>query len=1178
MLKKNYLLMAVAINISISFLSHHIIYINGFSQHSIVTLHNNNIGTMKYHSSSSSQILQCPSPPHRSVTNQRAQTPLGSTTAKQEGNTNSNSSPSQQQGAKYNVLYQKVLRASRPSSSSSSQSSTSTTLLLDLLSYLQNVYKLPNDLHMPYEITIPDHEAESNNRAVLVINSPLSSTPYDATLEIEVIGIFPDGTDDLISGPTMAMVAVKKLKDPNSSIIENNSGGVTQGLFEASEKQIVNSLDRGLQDLEEGRIVIPQHDTSSELNDVSQFIDKDDDDDGVDEAIKRIAYKNSIDAATGKQQKDAIQPTKNKPISIERDALGNVIIDSVDTTKLPPKETMTKQVASKKKEKKEPFPKRDERVETPDQPANKTEPNASREEKKNTPQQHDDSEDYAIIMARKQAESLMTTFTAGLTTSSTKGTVAISGGESDFAIRAAKSVAEAARKRKTRKEIENKYNSMKGQESSNTSGVNSSPTKAPVQKKKKAKVQDLSNDEMFQKLQKIANESKATLWEKTIPKGTKAVTGKSSTGKAFPKNDKKSQSNKEKTDDEIQNDILQIARENKQIQEEFKAATDMMPNSEEELSPEELLASVLKFGEEKENEEKPGYGFSEGAIGKAKELLQTETEGTASVNNYDDLDFKDGDSDEMKRRAQEEELRRIFAAGQSAAEERLSQPSISQPESNLANKPLISEEDINELIDADKTVPRNARVLDEELAELEVRMSKSQGEESDGPPQNKVFDVFSGPETYNPNVDPETSVNWPGANPGTRTDVKLAADLSTALKQAQFASAVLSQMREEIDDDGANNNDDSKVRYFVGKKELPLERVTLLRKCVNEAVKAGIIENPEILAIERSRLQMLIDELISQPEERLEEITMNYKDLLLSDNFVNLIRERLYNMAQSDLNAQKNGNEYLVKERHASERAILINLAQIAQALVKEAQALGAELEVSMLEIIRSICEVAMDPSHKTEEETTVALTDAVRDMRPLLDDAFVAYLKYAIAEEEGKLARAGVLDDPEHNRWLFVLKIVQEGVYTELSQGVKRYVDHIWYVLRMKSKVERKELLTKLIDVMPTMDVRPFVKVVNNIVGSLGTTVKGDFTDGVILGEMTNELLQLQRDVSELLPPERINELSKDADAWAASQRQKLLERRNLTRQRLEAARITGHIDPDEVIKKPGVEAERFD
>ncbi len=360
-------------------------------------------------------------------------------------------------------------------------------------------------------------------------------------------------------------------------------------------------------------------------------------------------------------------------------------------------------------------------------------------------------------------------------------------------------------------------------------------------------------------------------------------------------------------------------------------------------------------------------------------------------------------------------------------------------------------------------MPRNARVLDEELAELEVRMSRSQAEESDGPPTNKVFDVFSGPEVYNQNVDPATAVNWPGAKEGTRTNVQLAADLSTALKQAQFAAAVLAQMREESSDDGH-------VQYFVGTKELPLERVALLQKCVDEAVRAGIIEDPEIVVVERSRLQMLLDELTTQPEERLEEIAMNYKDLLLSDNLVDLIRERLHGMAQRDLEARRTGDEELHKEAHSRERAILMNLAQIAQALVKEAQALGAELEVSMLEIIRSICEVAMDPSHKSEEDTAVALTDAVRDMRPLLDDAFVAYLKYAIAEEEAKLARAGVVDDPEHNRWLFILKIVQEGVYTELSQGVKRYVDHIWYVLRMKSKTERKELLTKLIDAMPSV------------------------------------------------------------------------------------------------------------
>jgi len=350
-----------------------------------------------------------------------------------------------------------------------------------------------------------------------------------------------------------------------------------------------------------------------------------------------------------------------------------------------------------------------------------------------------------------------------------------------------------------------------------------------------------------------------------------------------------------------------------------------------------------------------------------------------------------------------------------------------------------------------------------------------------------------------------------------------------------------------------------------------------LRTCADDAVKAGIIEDPELLMVERSRLQMLVDELISQ-QERLEEIAMNYKDLLLSDNFVSLMKERVRAMTYRDLEAQREGDKDRCKLRHDAERAIMMNLAKISAGLVKDAQALGAELEVSMLEIIRSICEVAMDPKHKDVEETSVALSDAVRDMRPLLDDAFVAYLKYAIAEEQGKLAREGVLDDPEHNRWLFVLKIVQEGVYKELASGLQRYVSHVDIVLRMKSKSERKALLEKLIDDMPTMDVRPFVKVVSNIVSSLGTSVSGEFADGVVLGDMTNQLLQLQRDVDELLPPDKIDELSADADAWAAAQRERLLEHRNMTRQRLDAARKTGNIDVEEVIKKPGPEADRFD
>ena len=108
-----------------------------------------------------------------------------------------------------------------------------------------------------------------------------------------------------------------------------------------------------------------------------------------------------------------------------------------------------------------------------------------------------DDDDYAINMARQQAEALMTTVRVGSTTSSAKGTVAISGGESDFAILAAKN---AALRLKSDTEVSKKLeqkDTAKGQERD----AESVPTigSKTVQK---GKVQDLSKDEMFLKLQK----------------------------------------------------------------------------------------------------------------------------------------------------------------------------------------------------------------------------------------------------------------------------------------------------------------------------------------------------------------------------------------------------------------------------------------------------------------------------------------------------------------------------------------------------------------------------------------------------------------------------------------------------------------------------------------------------
>jgi len=611
---------------------------------------------------------------------------------------------------------------------------------------------------------------------------------------------------------------------------------------------------------------------------------------------------------------------------------------------------------------------------------------------------------------------------------------------------------------------------------------------------------------------------------------------------------------------------LEIAETARQVMDEIAAEAD-------DMSAEEMLRNVMQFGEEKEKEEAVGTGFATGAFEKAKTILQEQKRQREErlrfkeLSNSGDIGIK-LDITDPDEKSIEDELKDLFEAGERLADQRIQLKAEREVELTRSEN-----ERVDELIASERTVSGYARSLDDELTELEVRINKSPGEEFDGPRKNPLFDVMSGPEVYSPNVDPETAVNWPGALPGTK-NVRLPKELDEALKQAKFAADVMLKMREDesVDEIGRKS-----IRYFVGSRELSQEQVKNLRKVVDEGVKIGIIDDPLEYLAERSRLQMILDELWNQPDERFKEIAENYKDLLLSENFVNLIKERLTQMADRDMEARSRGTTAMLEDDHRREREILGQLVTFTQLLVKETKALGAELEAQQLELVRSICKVAMDPSHVTEEDTAIALSDVVRDLRPMFDDVFVAYLKYAVAEEKGRLARAGLLDDPDHNQWLFVLQIVQQGVYNEISKGISRYVDHIWYVLRMNTRAQRRILLEKFVDNLPTMDVRPFVQVVDNIASSLGDAVRGDF-DPADIGEMTNKLLQLRLDVHDILPPERIDIMARDADEWAARQKEKMMEARNQTQKRLKAGRdIENNPNLESEIRRRG-EVERFD
>lgn len=444
---------------------------------------------------------------------------------------------------------------------------------------------------------------------------------------------------------------------------------------------------------------------------------------------------------------------------------------------------------------------------------------------------------------------------------------------------------------------------------------------------------------------------------------------------------------------------------------------EMKKLDEEFQSPEAFASQVMDFANQRAEEEKEGSGFAEAAMEAAKEVVRNS--GTAKAG----YAFKD--ESEKRPSAEEEELRRLFEAGKNIAEGKMAL--VEEQETSMDRK------------DNSLRTENGNPSMEKELEQLELKIMRNSWDE----PVNtdEMLDLMAPPPSFDEEIIDATSVNYPGAN-ASKKKVNLHSDLKEAIEYATFAGRILSNLDEE--------HFETDVKYFKDGVEMPISDVKNLQKVVDEAVKIGIIDDPREIMAEKGRLTMLVEELIRFPEDRFSEIVDEYRDLLLSERFVQLIQDRFLSMKEYD---KKCADGVVVRsdeisERHEKERTILGKMVKQAMLLLKEVQALGAELETMQLEVVRSICLVAMDPKHKTEEEAAVALTDAVRDMIPLLDETFISYLKYAVAEEEARLARRGLLEDTNHNRWLCVLKIVQNGVYAELGRKVGRHVEIIWYCM----------------------------------------------------------------------------------------------------------------------------------
>lgn len=65
---------------------------------------------------------------------------------------------------------------------------------------------------------------------------------------------------------------------------------------------------------------------------------------------------------------------------------------------------------------------------------------------------------------------------------------------------------------------------------------------------------------------------------------------------------------------------------------------------------------------------------------------------------------------------------------------------------------------------------------------------------------------------------------------------------------------------------------------------------------MKEGITVGLIRDPMVCLEERRRLRIVVDEIKRRLEEQFDEIVVNYRELVLLDNFMPLVGNRLSDM------------------------------------------------------------------------------------------------------------------------------------------------------------------------------------------------------------------------------------------------------------------------------------------
>jgi hypothetical protein len=188
--------------------------------------------------------------------------------------------------------------------------------------------------------------------------------------------------------------------------------------------------------------------------------------------------------------------------------------------------------------------------------------------------------------------------------------------------------------------------------------------------------------------------------------------------------------------------------------------------------------------------------------------------------------------------------------------------------------------------------------------------------------------------------------------------------------------------------------------YGEGGSKAPESSIAgqLAKQQLSGVVQGEMLKAPDLEALDtdKTKLFVLIKELNRTDEFMHDSIIDSYRDLLLADNFLYLLRQ-----------ANKTTASY-------SERLLYGKVANKAMAVVAELGALVKTESVRHLQTIHDICEVAA-----LYQQDELKFLERMDYLRPRFDTALLAYLRYAVQEEKDLIRLRGSDPDRLPSVWL---------------------------------------------------------------------------------------------------------------------------------------------------------------